>query len=59
MTMRSFSDLGVSAPVVDALARRGIHAPFEIQARVLPDAMARRDAHGKARTGSGNVARWP
>ncbi len=55
MTMRSFSDLGVSAPVVDALARRGIHAPFEIQEMVLPDAMSGRDVLGKSRTGSGKT----
>ena len=37
---QSFAALGVSAPVVDVLARDGIHTPFAIQSLVLPDALA-------------------
>lgn len=51
----TFLDLGVSRPVVEALARRGIAAPFEIQRRVLPDAMAGRDVLARSRTGSGKT----
>jgi superfamily II DNA/RNA helicase len=40
MSQHSFSELGVSPPVVDALAARSIHHPFEIQELVLPDALA-------------------
>src|ERR1700734_1329985 len=39
----SFRALGVSAPVEQALAVRGITAPFPIQSAVLPDALAGRD----------------
>src|SRR3989442_1352090 len=35
MTQQSFRELGVSTPVVDALAARSIHEPFRIQAHVL------------------------
>ena len=39
MSQQSFRELGVSAPVVDALAARSIHEPFRIQELVLPDAL--------------------
>jgi superfamily II DNA/RNA helicase len=40
---------------VRALARRGINAPFEIQSRVLRDALAGRDVLAKSKTGSGKT----
>ena len=43
MNESTFRGLGVSAPIADALAAQGIDAPFEIQARVLPDALAGQD----------------
>ena len=52
---QSFSDLGVSARIVRALAERTIHEPFPIQARVLGDALAGRDVLAKAPTGSGKT----
>ncbi|HEY0387562.1 MAG TPA: DEAD/DEAH box helicase [Gaiellales bacterium] len=55
MTETTFRGLGVSAPVADALAERGIEAPFEIQGRVLPDALAGQDVLAKAPTGSGKT----
>ena len=51
----SFSDLGVPADLVDALARRGISAPFEVQAATIPDILAGRDVCGRAPTGSGKT----
>jgi molybdate transport system substrate-binding protein len=42
----SFAALGVSAPVVGALDRRGFHAPFAVQTLVLPDALAGVDVLG-------------
>jgi ATP-dependent RNA helicase RhlE len=51
----SFSELGVSAPVVDALAARDIHAPFRIQTLVLPDALAGLDVLAQSPTGSGKT----
>src|SRR5437867_12537922 len=52
---QSFPDLGVSAPVVKALAARGITNPFPIQALVMADALAGRDVLAKSRTGSGKT----
>jgi superfamily II DNA/RNA helicase len=51
----SFASLGVPAPLVAALAGRGIQEPFPIQAATLPDALAGRDILGRARTGSGKT----
>jgi ATP-dependent RNA helicase RhlE len=51
----SFRDLGVSAPVADALRARGVEAPFPIQTMVLPDALAGRDVLGRSQTGSGKT----
>jgi len=51
----SFSALGVSAPVVRALERRGITAPFAVQNLVLPDALAGIDVLAASPTGSGKT----
>ncbi len=51
----TFRGLGASAPVVEALERKGIKAPFPIQTLVLPDAMAGRDVLAKSQTGSGKT----
>jgi superfamily II DNA/RNA helicase len=51
----SFADLGVPAPLTDALAEAGISTPFPIQAAALPDALAGRDILGRGRTGSGKT----
>ena len=55
MSQESFHGLGVSQPVVDALATRSIHEPFSIQALVLPDALAGLDVLAKSPTGSGKT----
>ncbi|MGH2725120.1 MAG: DEAD/DEAH box helicase [Actinomycetota bacterium] len=55
MSQRTFADLGVSAPVVRALARRGIEAPFPIQSLVMGDALAGRDVLARSQTGSGKT----
>jgi ATP-dependent RNA helicase RhlE len=52
---QSFRELGVSTPIVDALAARSIHEPFRIQALVLPDALAGLDVLAKSPTGSGKT----
>jgi superfamily II DNA/RNA helicase len=52
---QSFGALGVSAEVEQALAARGIVAPFRIQSLVVPDALEGRDVLGKAPTGSGKT----
>jgi superfamily II DNA/RNA helicase len=51
----SFADLGVPEPLVAALNRGGITAPFPIQAAALPDALAGRDVLGRGQTGSGKT----
>jgi superfamily II DNA/RNA helicase len=52
---RSFGELGLPAPLVAELARRGIRQPFAIQSLVMPDALAGRDVLGRAQTGSGKT----
>ena len=54
-TTPTFADLGVPASICDALARRDIHAPFDIQTATLEDALAGRDVLGRAPTGSGKT----
>ncbi len=51
----TFAELGLPGPLVTALAEQGITAPFAIQARALPDALAGRDVLGRAQTGSGKT----
>lgn len=53
--MSTFESLGASASVVDALARRGITEPFEIQSMVIADGIKGRDVLAKSRTGSGKT----
>jgi superfamily II DNA/RNA helicase len=50
-----FADLGVSTAIEQALRLRGIARPFEIQTRVIPDALAGRDVLARSRTGSGKT----
>ena len=51
----TFAQLGVPDSILNALTRRGITNPFEIQAATLPDALAGRDICGRAPTGSGKT----
>ena len=55
MDNETFVGLGVSAPVADALAARGIARPFPIQTMVIPDALAGMDVLAKSPTGSGKT----
>jgi superfamily II DNA/RNA helicase len=50
-----FAELGLDPRIVASLRARGITAPFAIQARALPDALAGRDVLGRAETGSGKT----
>jgi ATP-dependent RNA helicase RhlE len=52
---QSFADLGVSRPVVAALSKRGIDAPFAIQQLVVRDVLDGRDVLAKSPTGSGKT----
>jgi superfamily II DNA/RNA helicase len=51
----SFADLGVSKPVVGALAARGIHDPFAVQRLAIADVLAGRDVLVQSPTGSGKT----
>ena len=52
---KTFAELGVSAPVVQALAGRGIQSPFAVQGMVIPDVLEGRDVLVKSPTGSGKT----
>ncbi len=55
MSLNTFASLGVPEDLVSALGRRGITAPFPIQAATVPDAIAGHDICGRAPTGSGKT----
>jgi superfamily II DNA/RNA helicase len=52
---KTFADLGVSKPVVEALARRDIHEPFAVQQLVIEDVLDGTDVLVKSPTGSGKT----
>src|ERR1700741_1806046 len=52
---KTFDHLGVSPPLVDALAARGVYRPFPIQVQTLPDTLAGREVLGRGKTGSGKT----
>lgn len=51
----TFADLGIAAPIVNALSKQGILHPFPIQIATLPDALAGHDILGRGQTGSGKT----
>ncbi|HWH28203.1 MAG TPA: DEAD/DEAH box helicase [Mycobacteriales bacterium] len=51
----TFAELGLPDRLVTALARRGMPAPFAIQVRAVPDALAGRDVLARGQTGSGKT----
>jgi ATP-dependent RNA helicase RhlE len=53
--LKSFADLGISKPVVDALAARDITAPFPVQQLVVSDALDGHDLLVQSPTGSGKT----
>jgi superfamily II DNA/RNA helicase len=55
VTPTTFAALGLPERLVVALARRGMDAPFAIQTRAVPDALAGRDVLGRGETGSGKT----
>jgi ATP-dependent RNA helicase RhlE len=54
--IRSFTDLPLSAAMLDAIARAGYQAPTPIQARAIAPALQGRDLIGCAQTGTGKTA---
>jgi len=55
LSQQSFAALGVSENIVQALAARGIHSPFQIQEIVVPDALDGADILAQSPTGSGKT----
>ena len=51
----SFAALGVSADIAAVLAARGFEAPFHVQARAIPPALAGDDILARSPTGSGKT----
>jgi ATP-dependent RNA helicase RhlE len=54
--IRSFNELPLSAPMLDAVARAGYETPTPIQARAIGIALDGRDLIGCAQTGTGKTA---
>ncbi len=54
--MTSFTDLALSEPLLQALAREGYTTPTPIQAQAIPHVLAGKDLLGIAQTGTGKTA---
>ena len=54
--MLHFSDLGLSSPLLEAVAAEGYSIPTPIQAQAIPPVLAGRDLCGIAQTGTGKTA---
>ncbi|MCG8708714.1 DEAD/DEAH family ATP-dependent RNA helicase [Brenneria sp. 4F2] len=52
----SFAELGLSAPIINALTDLGYEKPSPIQAECIPHLLSGRDVLGMAQTGSGKTA---
>jgi ATP-dependent RNA helicase DeaD len=55
-SVASFSDLGLSATVLEALTEVGYESPSPIQAATIPVLLAGQDMLGQAQTGTGKTA---
>ncbi|MEV0946672.1 DEAD/DEAH box helicase [Rhodococcus sp. NPDC049939] len=51
----TFAEIGLPAPLVQALARNSITTPSPIQAQSVPDALSGTNVLGRAQTGSGKT----
>ncbi|MEM9018243.1 MAG: DEAD/DEAH box helicase, partial [Verrucomicrobiota bacterium] len=56
MTETTFRDLGLPAPLVEAVEALGFEEPSAIQAAAIPPALAGKDLVGLSETGSGKTA---
>jgi len=52
----SFTSLGLSAPILDAVAEQGYETPTPIQAQAIPAVLEGKDVMGAAQTGTGKTA---
>jgi ATP-dependent RNA helicase DeaD len=55
-SLPAFTDLGLAAPVLQALKDVGYETPSPIQAQVIPQVLSGRDVVGQAQTGTGKTA---
>ncbi|MBS0658219.1 MAG: DEAD/DEAH box helicase, partial [Verrucomicrobia bacterium] len=56
MEKRLFSELGLSQPLLDAVARMGFEEASPIQSAAIPVVLAGQDLVGQSATGSGKTA---
>jgi ATP-dependent RNA helicase DeaD len=56
MTDLTFSQLGLSDPIIKSLSEMGFEAPTAIQAECIPHILEGRDIVGQAQTGTGKTA---
>ncbi|PSC03949.1 RNA helicase [Alsobacter soli] len=54
--MTLFTDMGLSRPILDALAAEGYEKPTPIQAQAIPSVLVGKDLLGIAQTGTGKTA---
>jgi len=52
----SFTSLGLSAPILDAVAEQGYETPTPIQVQAIPAVLEGKDVMGAAQTGTGKTA---
>ncbi|MGB1869046.1 MAG: DEAD/DEAH box helicase, partial [Porticoccaceae bacterium] len=52
----TFDDLGLSAPILKAIAAQGYSEPSPIQAKAIPAVLAGHDVMAAAQTGTGKTA---
>jgi len=52
----SFTSLGLSAPILDALVEQGYETPTPIQVQAIPAILQGKDVMGAAQTGTGKTA---
>jgi ATP-dependent RNA helicase RhlE len=52
----SFASLGLSAPILDAVAEQGYQTPTPIQVQAIPAVLEGKDVMGAAQTGTGKTA---
>lgn len=52
----SFNDLGISPPLLKAIAEMGFETPTEVQIRAIPPVLRREDVIVMSKTGSGKTA---
>jgi ATP-dependent RNA helicase DeaD len=52
----SFTDLGISTPIINAINQLGYETPTKIQAAAIPPILSGKDIAGQAQTGTGKTA---